>query len=107
MDVNVNVEHEVDGGGVVRTVGMLAGIGLGIVCGGAAGSFIASKLPEAVTTFEKIRNGLIVAGTSITVQHLVSEAVVADISETVDMAASAAAKTQAKLEEKQAKTAKN
>jgi len=106
MDVNVNVEHEVDGGGVVKTVGMLAGIGLGIVCGGAAGSFVASKLPEAITTLEKVRNGLIVAGTTIAVQHIVSEAVVADINESVDMAASAAAKTQARLEEKQKQTKK-
>lgn len=101
MDVNVDVKHEVDSGGALKAIGMIAGIGLGLVCGAAASSFVASKLPEAITTFDKIRNAAVVAGVGIATQYVVSEAVCSDISESIDLAAAAAAKTQKKLQAKQ------
>jgi GDP-D-mannose dehydratase len=68
---------------IIMGAGGAIGIGVGIACGGAAGAYVLSLLPKAVTTADKVRNYVIASGTTVAVQKVVSDAVVGDVSETL------------------------
>lgn len=77
----VYVQQPQQSGGLIE----ILGIGVGLLAGYGVGNVVSRMLPEAVTTVDKVVRAATVYGSAIVTQKLVSDAIIGDAQEIIDV----------------------